>query len=227
MPQEGPSWAGARNPHPLGTAGGPAAPEERQRTKPGPPVLGGPPRSQGASLVPGAMSHQARRFPGLPHPQLWSPHTRQHWAHVSPLYSTVTDRVAQGPQTGGGARCPGDPGTGDPGATSLVSEVGPPTEALERGRHRFSSTFRHSGKRNPRPVLRLCHLLENRSKSSDFHGVESLNQAERGPRTGVTRGGSRKKHRDIVPQTEKWQSSRKEPKVVERSDLMETSEELP
>lgn len=54
-----------------------------------------------------------------------------------------------------------------------------------------------SGERNPKPALRHCHLLESRS----FYGVESLNPAERGPRTGVTRGGSVKKHHALVPQT--------------------------
>ena len=46
-PREGPSWAGARDPHPLAAAAGPAAPEDpaaagRRRTNPGPPVLIGP-----------------------------------------------------------------------------------------------------------------------------------------------------------------------------------------
>ena len=100
-------------------------------------------------------------------------------AHVSPLHSTVTDPAAQGPQTGGGARRPGDPGTGDPGATSLVSEMGPPTEAPEGGRHRFSSTFRPLRQEKPqtcgvslpptgkqKPVLRFpqCRVLESSRK---------------------------------------------------------------
>lgn len=141
-------------------------------------------------------------------------------AHVSPLHSTVTDPAAQGPQTGGGARRPGDPGTGDPGATSLVSEMGPPTEAPEGGSTGSQVHSGHSGKRNPRPVVCLCHLLGNRSQSSDFHSVESLNQAERCPRTGVTRGGSGKTHGDIVPQTEKGQSLKKgtEAREVFQSD---------
>ena len=73
-----------------------------------------------------------------------------------------------------------------------------------------------SGGRNPKPALRRCHLLESRG----FYGVESLNPAERGPRTGVARGGSVRKHRDVVPQTKVTVSS-KGPKVVE------ASEELP
>ena len=47
-----------------------------------------------------------------------------------------------------------------------------------------------------------------------------MNPAERGPRTGVARGGSVRKHRDVVPQTKVTVSS-KGPKVVE------ASEELP
>lgn len=145
--------------------------------------------------MPGAMSHQARRFPGLPHPQLGSPQPRRLWARrTSPRLTPVTDPAAPRPQAGGGARRPGDAGADDPGATSLVSEVGPPTEALECGRHPFSSTFRRLGRRNPRPALRLCHLLEKRGKCSGFHGVASLNQAERGPRTGAAGGGRGKRN---------------------------------
>ena len=47
-----------------------------------------------------------------------------------------------------------------------------------------------------------------------------MNPAERGPRTGVARGGSVRKHRDVVPQTKVTVSS-KGPKVVK------ASEELP
>lgn len=130
--------------------------------------------------MPGAMSHQARSFPGLPHPQLGSPQPRRHWARgTSPRLTPVTDPAAPRPQAGGGARRPGDAGADDPGATSLVSEVGPPTEALECGRHPFSSTFRRLGREKPqtcaaslpptgkqRQVLRFprCRVLESSRK---------------------------------------------------------------